>query len=254
MGAMAKETVLKGATLALAATGSLALTWGATPAMAQGKGFVPMSDPFNSFSLGIGGGVDIFRTSTDSYLSPPGLDFGGPLRGVGGFATIEVGKDFRFDRLVFGIAAEYNFGRKSDDVSGTYCSDGCATGTAELELRDSHAVMARLGLLTGPQTLFYGLFGYTWQKYTATATEDATDCCSYVDSTSRSGMIGGLTFGVGGEWLINSQWSLKGEYRFVRLNAPREFVGAGCCTYAFFDDKVDDHVFRGALSFKLPSP
>lgn len=79
MSANARESFLKGATLALAATGSLALTSGATPAMAQGKGYVPMSDPFNGFSLGIGGGVDIFRTSTDGYYDDGREVFGGRL-------------------------------------------------------------------------------------------------------------------------------------------------------------------------------
>lgn len=253
MNAISKEAVLKGATLALAATGSLALTWGATPAIAQGKaGFAPMGDPFNSFSIGIGGGVDIFRTHADSYACDYNcVGYGGPLSATGGFGSVEIGKDFRFGSLVLGIAGEYNFGSKSDSVSGSNCYySSCTDSTTTLKLGNSYAAIARLGMLVAPQTLVYGLFGYTWQQYTAAVTLD-DEYYSHHWSWSHSGTTGGLTFGIGGEWLINQMMSVKAEYRLVRLDPPAS-VGDCCAGAVAHFDKVDDHVFRGILSIKLP--
>lgn len=255
-----KDAALKGATLALAATGSLLLTWGA-PAMAQGRpaGFAPMSDPFNSFSLGIGGGVDLFRAPVDVFAtdySSFDVESSAILQGVGGFGSIEAGKDFRFDRLVLGIYGEYNFGRKSDSAteSWEFCPDTCVTisVTPKLTLRNSYAVLGRVGFLSNPQTLIYGLFGYTWQNYVKEiAVWDSES--DVTDSWSQAGKLGGLTFGIGGEWLINPSWTVKGEYRFVKLGSPGtigtanpNFVGS-----ALFGN-VDDHVFRGVISYKLP--
>lgn len=247
-----KEGVLKVASLALAATGSLALTWSSTPAEAQGRaGFAPMADPFNSFSIGLGGGVDIFRTQVDAFANGyNSFNYGGPLRKAGGFGSIEIGKDFRFDRLVLGVYGEYNFGRKSDAISTTTTDYYNTTGTASLKLRNSHAVLGRLGVIYSPQTLIYGIFGYTWQKYDATV--NVVDGLFGTDSATRSGTLGGLTFGIGGEWLVNSNLSLKAEYRLVKLDAPASpYFCCGPEGGATFD-KVEDHVFRGVISYKLP--
>lgn len=150
---------------------------------------------------------------------------------------------------MLGVTAEYNFGRKSDSVQFTVFPDGAEDIDVSLKLKDSYAVLAHLGLLATPQMMVYGLFGYTWQYYTADLS--LSGCCgSFGDS--RSGQLGGLTFGIGGEWLINSQWSFKAEYRLVKLDAPGDLIT--CCTTLASFDKVDDHVFRGVLSFKLPNP
>ncbi|MFO1185730.1 MAG: outer membrane beta-barrel protein [Bauldia sp.] len=262
--AAAKDSALKSATAVLAATGSLMLTWGAAPAMAQGRtAAAPTHDPFNSFSVGIGGGVDLFRAPiTPSALAGDYSSFffeaDNRLQGVGGFGSVEAGKDFRFGSLVLGIYGEYNFGRKSDSAteSWDYCPGSCVTMTVtpKLTLRNSYAVLGRLGVLSTPQTLIYGLFGYTWQNYVEEVTlwDSSSDVTTW---RSEPGKIGGLTFGVGGEWLINQNWTLKGEYRFAKLSAPSGF---GTSTPFFIGGSsfggVDDHVLRGVISYKLPSP
>src|SRR5258706_15613176 len=115
----AAGNAVKGITLGLAATGTLALTWAAPAAAQSGRApaFAPMGDPFNAFSIGVGGGFDVFRTtaffSASDYWAGNYGSFEQALRGTGGFGTVEVGKDFRFDRLVLGVYGEYNFGSKS---------------------------------------------------------------------------------------------------------------------------------------------
>lgn len=278
---------IKGAVLALAAVGALTLALGASQAEAQANrgGYAPV-DPFNSFSIGIGGGIDMFRTPVDVYAYDyfsNEVDFSDILKGRGGFGTVEIGKDFRFDRLVLGIYGEYNFGRKHDSTSdsNTEYNEGCSesalaencamsecvlycnsedtlTAQATLTLRDSYAVLARLGVLAGPQTLIYGLFGYTWQKYVADVSAYSTFYNDYdwyaPFSASKSGTIGGLTFGVGAEFMVNANVSVKGEYRFVKLGAVGNVGYCSeypVCAEAHFGP-TDDHVFRGVISFKLP--
>src|SRR4051812_27906571 len=87
------STALK---IGLAATGSLALTWvAAAPAQAQSArppvGVAPIYDPYNSFSLGIGGGWDWFRApanvSSTDYTTDD--NFSPVVSGNGGFGTLE---------------------------------------------------------------------------------------------------------------------------------------------------------------------
>ncbi|MFO1183617.1 MAG: outer membrane beta-barrel protein [Bauldia sp.] len=233
----------------LAASGTLALTWAAAPsAMAQGKAaLMPAHDPFNGFSLGLGASVDRFNTTASDYAYFGGL-FSDGLKGIGGFGTAEIGKDFRFGNLVLGIYGEYSFGHKSDtfnrDVVGSVDSYNL---NGSLRLGTEHSVTGRLGVIVNPQSLVYGIFGYSWQNYAATVSTSSADYGGYSSTYSRKGTLGGLTMGIGGEMMVNNDWSIKGEYRFTRL--------AGVSGFGFFDagmatDKVEDHTFRAVLSFK----
>src|SRR4051794_24543127 len=122
------STALK---VGLAATGSLAIGWVATtPAVAQpAPAYVaPVYDPFNSFSIGIGGGWDWFRApaSVESYddFGFQGDSFSPVLTGNGGFGTLEIGKDFRFGQGVLGIYGDYAFGHKDGSASHSVETSG----------------------------------------------------------------------------------------------------------------------------------
>lgn len=241
------KTASTGLKVGLAATGTLALTWAAPGAMAQGG--APAYDPFNSFSLGVGASVDIFNTvATDySYLAPVS-EYTDTLRGFGGFGTGEIGKDFRFGNLVLGIYGEYSFGHKSDSFSHSYTNGEDYNLTGSLRLGTEHSVTGRLGMIINPNTLIYGVFGYSWQSYTATVSLSSDNAYSNPSTYTQKGTLGGLTFGVGGEMMVTNDWSIKGEYRFTKLSAVPIF---GWTDAAMFTDKVDDHVFRAVLSYKI---
>lgn len=278
-------TALKGAVLASTAVGSLTLAL-AMPAMAADfrpvAAYVPPPyDPWNAFSIGIGGGVDIFRTKVDGYAEQEywpynEVYYADTLKGTGGFGTVEIGKDFHNGNIVLGIYGEFNFGRKKDDTSGSYFECFCwdkevaalsrteedceygdtLTAGARLTLKNSYGVVGRVGVLLNPQTLLYGLFGYTWQKYTADVHAESTLFLDHGYGPtvfSKSGTIGGVTLGIGAEFLVNAHLSVKGEYRLVKLGAVGEVGGydQGIYTVANFE-KTDDHVFRGVISYKLP--
>ncbi|MFO1183300.1 MAG: outer membrane beta-barrel protein [Bauldia sp.] len=264
---------VKTVTIGLAGASTLALAL-ATPAAAQqgvGNLFTaPARDPFNTFSIGIGGGYDIFNTSADVYSdSTVGSDgFSGDLRGHGGFGTVEIGRDFRFGSTVLGIYGDYSFGHKQDSIYNVIVGEvnpsnvdvAAAAPTAGpgemvtsvgLRLGNSHAVIGRLGQIINPTTLVYGLFGYTWHNYNAWATVDDGNYGSL--TSTRSGRLGGLTFGLGAEAMVSSNWSIKGEYRFVKLNGPGSFFDtAPQLDVGATIGKVNDHVFRGVISYKLP--
>ncbi|MFO1185734.1 MAG: outer membrane beta-barrel protein [Bauldia sp.] len=274
--------VLKSAALALPAAGVLILAASTPATSADYRAAVayvpPPYDPWNAFSIGVGGGVDIFRTDVDGYAEEydwpyNSVYFSSPLKGSGGFGTVEIGKDFHNGNMIFGIFGEYNFGRKSDSAGGSWfeCLCGgneksrveeeCEWGDtlsagAKLTLKNSYGIMGHVGVLVNPTTQIYGIFGYTWHKYTAEVNASSTvfDDWGYDPlHISKSGTIGGLTFGIGAEMLINSHLSIKGEYRLVKLGAPGEVGGYQHGIYAQADfGKVDDHVFRGVISYKLP--
>lgn len=261
-------------TLGLAGISTLALGFAAGPAAAQqgvGNLFAaPARDPFNTFSVGVGGGYDIFKSSGEVYSqSTIGIDEGaGPFRGHGGFGTVEIGRDFRFGQTVLGIYGDYSFGHKQDSVYNVIqglappivgaaaaappAGPGEMVTEVGLRLDNSHAVIARLGHIVSPTTLVYGLFGYTWHSYHAWATVDDGDYDASLTAT-KAGQLGGLTFGLGAEAMVTSNWSLKGEYRFVKMGRIDDFSAvSGPLFVSASMGKVDDHVFRFVASYKLP--
>src|SRR3954464_1560101 len=100
----------KGVTATIAATGSLTATWAAAPA-AQAAPPVrgPVVDPFNAWSVGVGGGYHLFLTPSTTSIS--GQEYGSEkLGGVGLRGQVDVGRDWRMDNRVFGLYGDFHFG------------------------------------------------------------------------------------------------------------------------------------------------
>ena len=250
-----KEVALSAWKVGLAATGSLAVTWCASPAFAQGAIRAPVApvraaDPFNAFSIGIGGGFDHLNApyAGEAYDDVTTDNFSGTLSGNGGFGTVEIGKDFQFNSFVLGIYGDYSSRSVSDSFSRSF---GTLDTQGTLKLDNSHSVVARLGVTTNPQTLLYGLFGYTWEHYAANVSSDSSNYNSTV-ANSASGETGGVTLGVGAEFLLNGDWSFKGEYRYTRLAIPQVgFVDGNDLQNQLDVGKTDDQVIRFVGSYKI---
>jgi hypothetical protein len=243
----------KGLKYTLAATGSLAMTWAGNTAHAQPP--APSVDPrfanaFDSWSIGAGAGINLFHAplsvqSVDTYAD----NLGGNQHGAGGFATLEIGRDVRVNNAVFGIYGDFHVGQKTAGYSS-----GDSYSSGHLTLGEGGAVTGRAGVLTSPSSLFYGLFGWSWQQYSASVSS-TTDSYSGIGAQA-SGVLNGPTVGIGGEFLFpnNPNMSFKTEYRYTYFGSVPSLhaVNGGSTIDANFGP-VNDHMLRFILSWKLPA-
>lgn len=126
--------------------------------------------------------------------------------GTGG--AIRAGYDWQTGRSVFGLGAEYNFGKYEGGLSGEYGAVAAAEGFDDLnvEIDEMVTVFARAGYAVSDQFLAYGLLGYSWANGTFSAAGE-----------SESEDLKGATIGLGGEYKFNQNWSTFGEYAYTNF-------------------------------------
>ena len=273
------EAIGTGLKVGLAVTGSFGFVQAATSAQAAGttvaKNMGQWHDAFDTFSFGIGAGGSFLHapasiSTTDTYSGTYDGTLSGTLNGSGFTGTVEAGKDFRQGNFVFGIYGDITAGDRTQSFNRSYADNTdqvnsnppvMYNGTYKVRFGHSASLIGRAGWMPNERTLLYGLAGYTWQHYDATASASTTwydPVITENNSASRSATTGGLTLGVGGEMLLTPDISLKGEYRWTHLNGVPSFGvttagyhGNNTVTMTGRTGAIDEHAIRFVLSFKL---
>ncbi len=197
---------------------------------------------WTGFYLGAGGGggatsqdlkaSETIRTRTD-FAEADGLG------GMGGFGTVQIGYDRQFlPRWVAGVFADFDF----DSIDSSFKVGGPG-GTLKFpfNLTDSWTVGGRLGYLVNPNTLVYGLGGYTEAKFD-------------LPSGTHNSTFSGFSAGAGIETSLGGPWFLKGEYRFTGLDSQTIFLKNSNCdgTCSFkVTDQPDVQTGRLVLTYKF---
>ena len=179
------------------------------------------------------------------------------------FGTVTVGYDHMFSgHWVAGIFADYDFGNgKNDSRIGEHAllSDIHHSN----ENKHAWSIGGRLGFLSSPSTLLYLSTGWTQVSL------DRDVSFWYGETLHRHSFDkerDGWFIGAGMEtqlgWL-HSGLSLRGEYRFTRLDDDHrklDLMGGGYNSYSCyepcaqrleFDHDVDVHSFRVVLAYKF---
>ena len=155
----------------------------------------------------VGGNINMGYGSADaageleSFAAEEG--FGKNLSEPDGISgSIRGGYDWQMGRGVFGMGAEYNFGKYEGGPEGglAFLPDG--QGSVEIEKMAT--IFARAGYAVNDQFLAYGLLGYSRADGTASLGGD-----------SVSADLDGVTFGLGGEYKFTQNWSAYGEYSYT---------------------------------------
>ncbi|MGR9046954.1 MAG: outer membrane protein [Gammaproteobacteria bacterium] len=272
----------------LGGVAALALIMGGTM-QAQADGMESAAPPgWTGGHIGVGGGINFLLSPGSTAYARDG-DWTDPddccdgcdekfmgaiadLGRAGGFGTIEGGFDVQRNRIVFGILANYDFGKKQAEF-GSEVTNWEADSYVKfavggrLTMSNSWSVAARAGVLNNTQnTLWYGLLGYTQAKlkgeecYNLDDWWGRTDTCDgdndgpFVVNKNK----GGLTVGAGVESLLTNALSLKLEYRYTKLgsfNAERlgnvGYYDDGSDDYEGFSFDPVDHSVRGVLSWRF---
>jgi opacity protein-like surface antigen len=174
---------------------------------------------------------------------------GGKLSGIGGqgwMGRIGAGYDFQMgddnSGFILGIFGDYSFGDMSSkvNVGGEKCKgnecESASFGSYKLKAENSWFVGGRAGWLMNPNTLIYGLVGYSEFDFKGTLNLGSEgpfgglngDNGDYGASYKYSN--GGLTWGVGletkpGDFLgmNTSNWTFKMEYRYHDLDSKNVY-------------------------------
>ena len=219
----------------------------------------PAPMTWSGFRIGGGGGYGHVNHELSVVLNAPAPAPSGQLAslsgisGEGGFWTVEAGYDHQFsERMVAGIQFDYTGGGISTDINLNIPDIGGPTpinAGYELEASDSMTVAGRLGYLVTPDTLAYGLVGYTWTEFNGRLTGDAAGLLP-----DYSFDVDGLTAGAGIETRLTENLTGKLEYRYTGydtknvLNFPIDPR-----TSIDLDDDISVQTVRAVVSWKLPA-
>lgn len=140
---------------------------------------------------------------------------------TGGF---QAGYNWQRGSLVFGGEADVSL----IDLNATATANGtfpfaflgtAYTVTERISANWLATIRGRLGVVATPQLLLYATGGVavTSLTFSSTYTDNAIDP-TFPGGTgfgSRSEVKVGWTLGAGGEWMLDSRWSFRGEYLYV---------------------------------------
>jgi len=208
---------------------------------ASAADFAPPPEPVSTWTgfwvgAGVGYGFVNHELGAEAFL--PGqegfVDGKADLSGIGGEGWLgQVGAGFDFqvgDRFLIGIFGDYTFSdiKSSASVEGGICISeaGCAVGEVKYSLTADSMwfVGGRAGYLANPDTLLYGLVGYSEVDFDANF--GVTDYECDVDCSSSAGYgytQCGLTFGGGVETKLAENITAKIEYRYINLDRSTIF-------------------------------
>ena len=167
------------------------------------------------------------------------------------FGTVTLGYDHQFGRWVAGVFADYDFGNRTGhnnpgDIGDFY--------DMRLSQKDGHAwsIGGRLGVLASPSTLLFLSAGWTQVSTEADLSFwDGSDRRIKLDKERDGAFVG-----AGIETQLGRGLSLRGEYRFTRLDDDNrkltlEDNGYGYSRRVEFDRDIDVHSVRAVLVYKF---
>lgn len=140
------------------------------------------------------------------YLTEEGLSttLSEPSGTVG---AIRGGYDWQSNNVVFGVGAEYTFGKFDGGATSDFAELAGLEGFDNLNVQiDQMAtIFGRLGFAANDKFMAYGLLGYSWANGQVSADGGET----------QSRNLDGMTIGLGGEYKFNDNWSGYGEYAYT---------------------------------------
>ncbi|TPI14014.1 porin family protein [Mesorhizobium sp. B4-1-3] len=181
--------------------------------------------------FGVGAGANVHKLSSDFA---PGVSLNG-IGGEGVYGQATVGYDYMVSpRFLLGGLIDAHVGtiKTSLDLAGL---------SADIKETYGFDVGVRAGYLLTPSTLGYVLGGYAWQKYK-------------LDTNAGFGMDwdqGGYFVGAGVETAINSNWTLKGEYRYTRFSTKDDLLSQFGAPDGTLNLDTSRHTFEVAASYRF---
>lgn len=238
-------------------------------ALAQGIPGRPGEEPFawTGLYVGVNAGYGWGRASTHASST---TTIGGVSSTVAGSVTADVegwlgggqiGHNWRSQRWVYGVEADFQWTGQDGDVSG--CAGlGCATLSYGLDWFGT--VRGRLGYLLQPRSLLYVTGGLAYGHISTDLSTSFNDTGAGSDSTTKAGWV----IGGGLEWAFDRKWTLRAEYLYMDLGtiaragsidtSASPAAGPQCLTDVEVKRTAQtdftDQIFRIGLSYRFAEP
>ena len=217
---------------------------------------------WTGFYIGVnGGGGGMNDSNSDTSVSSSNFGSGTSLFGVnqsssgsgnnafhgtGAIAGGQLGYNYQMGNFVFGIEGEgYWSGIKGTlDASQNLYLPSTGTGSTLFETDTVHnqtknkydfSIAGRMGIAFD-RTLVYGKGGWAWGQFNASSSFSRQgfppiDIPGFLDTTTSTwgGMLNGPLFGLGIEYLLTNNWTVKLEYNYI-MYGTKSFATTSCST------------------------
>jgi outer membrane immunogenic protein len=178
-------------------------------------------------------------SGTNLFGVSPGNGSGDPaLHGTGGLVGGQLGYNYQITNVVFGIEGEgYWSGMKGTlDSSQNLYSGSTLTETFfnhnQTENKYDFTIAGRMGIAFD-RTLVYGKAGWAWGKFDAFSSNGINEFApiftptSLLTTSTWGGTLNGPLFGLGIEYLLTNNWTVKLEYNYIAFGT-RSFATTTC--------------------------
>lgn len=139
---------------------------------------------------------------------------------------------------VVGVEGDAAWAKNTSQISGIPGTFNAPFPTGDYAARTDKwdaGVRARLGFLVSPTMMLFGTAGASWLNSEATAACGTPQLwCTGTNNTNRrvdtvSKTLLGWTVGGGAEWMLSSNWLVRGEYRYASYQgySARLLAGGG---------------------------
>lgn len=184
---------------------------GAPPPPAD-YGYAPPAPIWQGFYIGGNVGYGWDADGHDHFASSDG-NFRAGLDNAGAFGGGQFGYNAQYGNIVAGIEADIQGGDVNSSLAYTH---GGGVGTLTSDFNAFGTIRGRLGYAMGPW-LLYATGGFAWADVDTRALGVTGAGKGY--DVSGSSFATGYVVGAGVEYALNRNWSIKGEYQYLNLDA-----------------------------------
>ena len=164
----------------------------------------------------------------------------GPVDGILGGA--QVGYNYQIGALVAGVAGEFSWGKLDGNAN---CGQNGSALVCNSETSSMATVTGRLGY-AWHRTLFYAKGGIAWSRDKYYAASPSINALVWQNSEIRAGWI----VGGGIEYALSHNWSIFGEYDYIKFGAKTiDLKNAAGDFPATIDTRL--HVGKIGLNYKF---
>ncbi|HLX17379.1 MAG TPA: outer membrane beta-barrel protein [Bradyrhizobium sp.] len=190
--------------------------------------------------LGVHGGGGAMNDSNSNSSNFEGSGNGNnAFHGTGGLAGGQAGCNYQMTNVVFGVEGEgYWSGMKGTLDRSRNFFTGSVLNETEFDQNTTsnkydYTIAGRMGIAFD-RTLVYGKAGWAWGRFDALSSSGFTDFPTGptgLDTATWGGTLNGPLFGLGIEYLVTNNWTVKLEYNYIAFGT-RSFATTSCSTFS----------------------
>ncbi|RAI43598.1 outer membrane protein [Rhodoplanes roseus] len=233
----------------LSSAAVVALTFSASAADMALKA-PPMAPPVPAFSwTGCYLGAHVGGASMKSTFSDfEGGYFGNNDNGVGAVAGGQLGCNYQIGMFVLGLEGEGYWSGVKQTFDYGYIGSLYSTETKN---KYNFDVAARIGVAFD-RVLAYGKIGWVWGQFDFNAGYSSGGGFS---NYSGDTMLNGLLLGLGVEYALTNNWTVKAEYNYLNFGSKGMDLtycdNGGCLSGYTFSGSADMHIGKIGINYKF---